>query len=54
MAPITMAKVHPNNELLVYATGSDWSKGLEELGEPKKPKIYLVILKNEDIRLLSS
>ena len=45
MAPITMARVHPNNELLAYASGSDWSKGLDELHEPKKPKIYLVFLR---------
>jgi hypothetical protein len=42
--------MNPKMDLVVYATGSDWLKGLYELETLKKPKIAVVKLSNSDLR----
>ncbi len=29
--PTTALKLHPSMDLLIYATGTDWTKGIHEL-----------------------
>ena len=46
---VTAVKVSPDSEYVVFALGSDWAKGLNELTESKKPKLIGMRLNSSDI-----
>lgn len=50
----TACRMSPRYDYLVYATGTDWCKGIHELENLKKPKINLVKLSTSDLKELTS
>ena len=42
-------KISPDGELIVYAGGNDWSKGLDELYESKRTKILGIKISTSDV-----
>ena len=45
---VTAVKVSPDSDFLLYACGSDWLKGLDELNDAKKAKLVGVKLTSSD------
>jgi hypothetical protein len=50
----TAVRLSPRLEYIVYATGSDWTKGIHELENMKKPKICVSKLTTSDLKDLST
>lgn len=50
----TAVRLSPKLDYIVYATGSDWTKGIHELENMKKPKICLAKLSMNDLKDLTS
>lgn len=50
----TAVRISPKNQYIAYAVGSDWTKGLYELENIKKPKIFVVKINNSDLNEFTS
>jgi hypothetical protein len=48
-ATVTAGTISYDGEYVFYATGSDWIKGLDELSEVKKPKLYAIKISTSDV-----
>lgn len=48
----TAVRISPRLDYLVYASGTDWTKGIHELENLKKPKIGLVKLTQSELKEL--
>jgi len=46
---VTAVKMSPKLDYVLYATGSDWLKGIHELENPKKPKIGVTRITKPDL-----
>lgn len=46
----TAVRLSSRLDFIVYATGSDWTKGIHELENLKKPKIGVTKLTSSDLR----
>jgi hypothetical protein len=49
----TAVRISPKQDFVVYATGTDWTKGIHELESLKRPKIALIKLTQGDIKKLT-
>lgn len=53
--PITTSRFSPDGSLYIYATGYDWSKGVDEYEKnvknspAKAPKIFIHVVKEQDV-----
>lgn len=47
--PVTASCFSPNYDTLVYASGTDWNEGIDELNSIKRPKIIAIKISNSDL-----